>query len=70
MECTCKAKVSRRGLCAPEYEKSAYVVHCDLCRAAPDLLKALEEMLSWCIWDTDYAARAKSAIAKAKGEAV
>jgi hypothetical protein len=39
-----------------------------LIAAAPELLESLKEMLSYCIWDTEYADRAKAAIAKAEGK--
>jgi len=31
-------------------------------------LEALKEMLGYCIWDTEYAERARAAIAKAEGK--
>lgn len=36
-----------------------------LIAAAPELLASLKEMVEWCVWNTDYLARAKAAIAKA-----
>ena len=39
-----------------------------LISAAPELLEALKEMLGYCIWDTEYAERARAAIAKAEGK--
>lgn len=44
------------------------VANARLIAAAPELYASLKEMLEWCIWDTEYAARARAALAKAEGK--
>lgn len=48
-------------------DRDIALANAHLIAAAPDLYESLQEMLKWCIWDTDYAERARKAIAKAEG---
>ena len=43
--CTCRVHMSRRGLCAKEYQDSASICQCSLHKAAADLLSALKGVI-------------------------
>lgn len=55
---------------AHEVDTESGKANAHLIAAAPELLEALKEMVSWCIWNTDYYHRALAAIAKAEGRNV